>query len=291
MKSVLMAIVFLLCATELSGRHDYRYEHELAVCAVFRDEAPYLKEWIEFHRLVGVEKFYLYNNLSQDGYREILAPYVKKGIVTLIEWPHDYQDVGRWSGIQCGAYDDCLDKVKGTIRWVAFLDLDEFLFPVQGENLQQFLKDYRKFGAVAVNWQLYGTGGVTKIPEGKLLIEALLYKGEVNYKDNCHVKSIVQPLHVQRALGPHNFLFIKKSYQVNSSKTRFEGPWSPSILVDKIRINHYWSRDEAFFYGVKIPRRQAWQEGLEGVLKRNVEISKVYDDSIVRFAPKLKKRL
>lgn len=34
------------------------YSVYLAVCAIFRDEAPYLAEWIEFHRLVGVEHFY-----------------------------------------------------------------------------------------------------------------------------------------------------------------------------------------------------------------------------------------
>ena len=38
----------------------------LAIAAIFRDEAPYLKEWIEFHRAVGVERFYLFDNLSTD---------------------------------------------------------------------------------------------------------------------------------------------------------------------------------------------------------------------------------
>ena len=28
--------------------------HYLAVCAIYRNEGPYLREWIEFHRLVGV---------------------------------------------------------------------------------------------------------------------------------------------------------------------------------------------------------------------------------------------
>ena len=36
--------------------------HYLAICAIYRDEAPYLREWIEFHRLVGVEHFFLYDN-------------------------------------------------------------------------------------------------------------------------------------------------------------------------------------------------------------------------------------
>lgn len=42
-------------------KHDY-----LSIGAIFKDEAPYLAEWIEFHRLVGVEHFFLYDNLSTD---------------------------------------------------------------------------------------------------------------------------------------------------------------------------------------------------------------------------------
>lgn len=34
----------------------------LSICAIFKDEAPYLPEWIEFHRSVGVERFFLYDN-------------------------------------------------------------------------------------------------------------------------------------------------------------------------------------------------------------------------------------
>jgi hypothetical protein len=31
----------------------------LAITAIFQNEAPYLKEWIEFHLLMGAEHFYL----------------------------------------------------------------------------------------------------------------------------------------------------------------------------------------------------------------------------------------
>lgn len=38
----------------------------LSICAIMKDEGPYLVEWLEFHKLVGVEKFYLYDNSSND---------------------------------------------------------------------------------------------------------------------------------------------------------------------------------------------------------------------------------
>ena len=33
--------------------------YDLAVVAIFKDEARYLKEWLDYHLLAGVEHFYL----------------------------------------------------------------------------------------------------------------------------------------------------------------------------------------------------------------------------------------
>ena len=50
----------------------------LAACTIYRDAASYLAEWIEFHRLLGVERFFLYDNGSTDDHREVLAPYRRR---------------------------------------------------------------------------------------------------------------------------------------------------------------------------------------------------------------------
>ena len=60
--------------------------YQLAACLIFKNGAAYLKEWLDFHRLVGVEKFFLYNNDSSDEYEQVLAPYIAQGIVTV----HDF---------------------------------------------------------------------------------------------------------------------------------------------------------------------------------------------------------
>ena len=59
----------------------------LVACAIFRDEAPFLAEWIAFHRLVGVDHFFLYDNGSQDEPESVLAPFLAEGCVTLKPWP------------------------------------------------------------------------------------------------------------------------------------------------------------------------------------------------------------
>ena len=71
--------------------------------------------------LAGVEHFYLYNNESSDNYKEVLAPYVEKNLVTLTEFP------GKM--MQMPAYDDAIDKYRFNCRYMAFIDINEFVYP------------------------------------------------------------------------------------------------------------------------------------------------------------------
>ncbi|MDE7072074.1 MAG: glycosyltransferase family 92 protein, partial [Bacteroidales bacterium] len=95
----------------------------LAVCAIAKDEGPYFKEWLEWHRGMGVEKFYIYNNESTDCTRQVLEPYIASGLVEYRYFP-GYRR-------QLAAYDDCLENYRFDTRWLAFIDLDEFVVPVQ----------------------------------------------------------------------------------------------------------------------------------------------------------------
>ena len=133
--------------------------HYLAVCAIYRDEASYMREWVEFHRLVGVERFFLYDNKSTDDHREVLGPYVERGDVTIHDWP---MELG-----QPQAYQDCVDRHAGDARWIAFIDLDEFLFSPTGRPLPEVLRRYERWPAVGVNWAVFGSSGHLMRPSGR----------------------------------------------------------------------------------------------------------------------------
>lgn len=56
-------------------------KYKIVLCAIFKNEGRFLKEWIEYHRLIGVDHFFMYNNNSTDNYIEILSKYINEGIV------------------------------------------------------------------------------------------------------------------------------------------------------------------------------------------------------------------
>ena len=95
--------------------------HDLAVVAILKDEGPYIKEWLDYHLAAGVEHFYLYNNDSSDDYEKIVAPYVQAGLVTSTNIS------GKLSLFP--AYNDAIKRFKFFNRYMAFIDLDEFIFP------------------------------------------------------------------------------------------------------------------------------------------------------------------
>jgi hypothetical protein len=270
------------------------YKYELSVCAIFRDEAPYLKEWIEFHRLVGVEHFYLANHNSSDNYLDVLEPYIREGIVELRHRTDDKSDQSLYfflNAHQNPYFNEMLKLAKDDSKWIAFLDTDEFLYPVQKDSLVEFLKDYEEFGGVCVNWQMFGTGGIVKFDPKKTMIEQLIRCANSNAPVNMHVKSIVR---ADRAKGfgcPHFAAYIEPYFQVNTNKEHFGGPWSPYVLVDKLRINHYWTRDEYYLWNVKIPRQRGFGTPDHVVLGQNNEFSAEIDLSIQRFVPALRKRM
>ncbi|SEI84851.1 Glycosyltransferase family 92 [Propionispira arboris] len=127
-------------------------KYKVAICAIFKNEAPYLKEWIEFHKIVGIEHFYLYNNFSQDKYKEILAPYVESGDVTLIDWPHKQA--------QMQAYADSIARFSNEVQWIGFIDLDEYIVPNKMDTVYAFLQKFEKNRPVVMMyWRVFGSSG------------------------------------------------------------------------------------------------------------------------------------
>jgi hypothetical protein len=256
----------------------------LSICAIYRDEGPYLREWIEFHRLAGAERFFLYDNLSEDDHREALAPYVQEGTVVLREWPP-------FPG-QLEAYEHCLREHREDSRWIAFLDLDEFLFSPTGKRVSEILPAYEEFPGVGVNCLAYGTSGQATRPEG-LVIESYVCR-TTNDRRNSIIKSIVDPTRVERpGNNPHYFRYLDGARAVNEKKDPIKGPMTDELSCERLRINHYITRsqeerDRKLARPVPYtgePRR------VDRARERDKRLNELRDDILVRVAPELRRAL
>ncbi|WP_423216735.1 glycosyltransferase family 92 protein [Streptococcus equinus] len=127
-------------------------KHYASICGIFKNEGLYLKEWIDYHLKIGIDHFYLYNNFSDDNYESVLRPYVQTGIVDLINWPVEQG--------QLSAYEDCIFKFKSESSWIGFIDIDEFITPLNGVNFINELTKLENRPVVKIYWKIFGSSGI-----------------------------------------------------------------------------------------------------------------------------------
>ena len=189
-------------------------KHYLVIGAMFKDEAPYLEEWVQFHLDRGVDHLYLYNNGSTDGGAALLRPFIDSGSVTLFDWP-----TLKIEGSQMHAALDCLARARGTSRWMAFMDLDEFLFSPR-EDLKSVLREFENEVGVEVNWICYGSSGHNTAPTGGVL-SSFVNRAPLQWKRNRQFKSIVNPEQTIKTIPrSHAWEFIGGQRAVNERGVR-----------------------------------------------------------------------
>lgn len=207
-----------------------RTPHILAICAIFRDEARFLDEWIRFHAGVGVSQFFLYDNGSRDHFRDVLRPFMEDGLVTLEHWPTRPG--------QRSAYLDFLRRRWRIARWTAFIDIDEFVFSPRQVDIRPILESYADVPSLFVHSLDFGSSGHQVPPLGSL-IEAY-----TKCARSQSGKSIVNPRLARNVSQSHVFPLWRGQTQDTRRVAIPKVPIPPDTVpaFETLQLNHYWSR-------------------------------------------------
>lgn len=226
----------------------------IAATLIVKNEAKYLREWIEYHRIIGIEHFFIYDNESTDGLRSFLEPYIKKGIVT-------YAYVSG-SKKQMPCYEDSTIRNRKRVKWMAFLDADEYINIHTGKSLSDFLESYDKFSGIGINWICFDSNDHESTPQKGFVISnyTRCYLNPDDYIPNRHIKSIVKTNHIRCFHSPHapelKKSFCKNHYLVTEDFEKISGMLTTKNSTNKIQINHYFSKSKEE-YVKKISRGRA----------------------------------
>jgi SAM-dependent methyltransferase len=213
-------------------------------------EAPYLLEWIAYHRGLGVQNFYLGDNGGDDGTTALLQKLHRSGIVVRADW--------------LGQKYFHLDFLRQAIAYASphagglfLIDVDEFLRPTDGATsivdlAQSWIAD-DGIGAVAINWAVYGSSGHEDAGEG-LVIERFTRRAVQDFSVNKHVKSFVRPDRCAGPSGnPHAVALNRGRYvdtcgeDVRWDQTVANSGVSANVLWSRIRIDHFVLKSRAEF--------------------------------------------
>jgi hypothetical protein len=266
---------------------------KISIVSVFRDESKYLKEWIEFHLLIGVSHFHLVNNNSIDNYLEILNPYIINNIVTLYHIDVDILNnppSRRNEQILVSEWVKKLNLIVSNLNddWVIHVSTDEFIYPTTNETLTKILENFEdNVGEISINWTLFGNNNFLLKPND-LLIENLTKCCVDDHIHNFHVKPIFRPKAVVNIPSVH-YTNLKNGYikvDATGNPNNFKTPYEvKNRILNPIHINHYRLRDLDWTNN-KLNTYKIWGRTEFENLKN--EYNDIDNFAIYRFLPRLK---
>ena len=207
-------------------------KYYLGLCAIAKNETPFLREWIAYHHYIGFEKIYIYDNESSRPVFLDVGEFYDQGICDT------YRIAGE--AMQNTTYLMCLRDHGAEFEWLAFFDLDEFLVLKQDTDVRTLLYDYEAYSCLSVQREPFSSSGHLKRPEGFV---TLRYTEGMGIE--CNSKCIVRPAKTTGIFSAHHFIF-QDGYAVNSAFQVCVGAYAPPVQ-DKVLLNHYCFRSQEDF--------------------------------------------
>jgi glycosyltransferase involved in cell wall biosynthesis len=263
-----------------------------ALCAIMKNEGPYILEWVAFHRLLGFNEIFIYDNDSTDNTRHLLSGLSAAGIVNSISWPSV-------DGVapQRAAYADVLPRVRS--EWVCFIDADEFINLKCDDSILRFLRRFNEsVSAIAVNWRLFGSSGLIQF-DAELVTRRFTRCSARQARVNRHCKTIarvrdIEEMHIHRC-------FLKRGLYVDEQGQAVEIErfgLTPSTKTDLAQINHYVVKSREEFESKRLRGNANRELGAVDKFRRldqrfflSHDVNDEVDLSIQRFDSRLTREL
>ncbi|GJY33459.1 glycosyltransferase family 92 protein [Tanacetum coccineum] len=133
-----------------------RTKHELCVCTMLWNQADSISEWITYHSWLGVEKWFIYDNNSDDDIQEVIKKLDHDGYnVSRHVWP--------WIKTQEAGFSHCAIRARDECNWVSFMDVDEFYYFPRGGSLRTLVSNYTSsssIGELRTSCHSFGPSGL-----------------------------------------------------------------------------------------------------------------------------------
>lgn len=211
----------------------YDKSNTICLVAIIRDEERFLDEWLIYHRLLGIDHFFLYDDDESSPLSKFLSCH--RNYISVIAWQEMQADKTRHLN-QIKAYNHAFNKFIKGFEWVVFLDADEFIVLKQHTTIKEFLKDFEQANSISLNWHIFGHNGFYEDPK-RLIITSLNRR---MFLPTNEVKTITRVKAISEITSAH-YCSLKNGHRVDAnnriySEELYEGK------TEIANINHYQCR-------------------------------------------------
>ncbi|CAI9752600.1 unnamed protein product [Fraxinus pennsylvanica] len=141
-------------------RPSSKKQHEMCICTMLRNQARFLPEWLVYHSRIGVQRWFLYDNNSDDDIEDVVELLVGANYnVTRHVWP--------WIKTQEAGFAHCALRARDSCEWVGFIDVDEFFHLPSGLSMYDVVRNQSRPSEVAelrVSCHSFGPSGLKNVP-------------------------------------------------------------------------------------------------------------------------------
>ncbi|BBL76476.1 glycosyltransferase family 2 protein [Methylomagnum ishizawai] len=253
----------------------------LALLAIAKNEAPYLHEWVAYHRAAGVEHFLIFDNDSDDGTTEMLGRLADLGLVEHVPWPTSAHPANP----QKEAYAEGVARLREQAEWIAVVDLDEFIVPLHHPDIPAMLREYPDVTALGLCWRLFGSSGLKQWTPG-LVMERFRKCRAVGAK---LVKSIARADYIGEVrIYAHA---MRERPAVDELRRPLSGPYAQTGTLAVAQVNHYFTKSRGEWDLKRLKGKADHPMDSTGFIRRDEEFARhdfneVEDDAILRFHEK-----
>ncbi|KAK7395730.1 hypothetical protein VNO78_16297 [Psophocarpus tetragonolobus] len=219
--------------------------HEMCICTMLRNQARFMKEWVMYHTKIGVQRWFIYDNNSDDDLENVISFLKSVGYnISQHLWP--------WVKTQEAGFAHCALRARASCEWVGFIDVDEFLNVRIKGGLRRVIWNNAKpggnVGEIRAPCYSFGPSGLREVPRQGVTVG---YTCRLAARERH--KSIVRPEALNQSLinVVHHFHLRAPFVTVDAEKS-------------EMMINHYkyqvWEVFKEKFYRRVATYVADWQE-------------------------------
>jgi hypothetical protein len=174
------------------------------IVTIIRYGHSYLKEFIDYHTMIGVSKFIIYNNgirITEEYPNCMIIDYPN---CVIIDFPGDVMKRTAYSHFTI----NLLDTIEE--EWVLFIDSNEFLVPKKHITIQKFIEEYGELKSIGVVKKIFSTNGHINKPDNESYLNYTLSKTSSEIQTIVHKDVLKKNIHKKMFDDLNNILNTAK---------------------------------------------------------------------------------
>jgi hypothetical protein len=235
-----------------------------AIVTTMKNEAPFILDWLAWHRAIGVTDFLIYTNDCSDGTDALLALLAARGIVQHRDNPYRAMQLKpQHAALQAAEAEPLLQACD----WAICMDVDEYLNIKIGDGRLPAL--YAAMEAalpganmISATWRLFGNSGVHAYEDRPVFEQFTRCAPELIRKPHqaWGFKTLFRNIAIYRKLGVHRPKGLNPDLWgevrwLNGSgrplpREMFRNGWRSTLATygyDWVQLNHYAVRSAESF--------------------------------------------